>query len=264
MLVTTMVMESIENLSSPHDSTTSTMRDINATRHPLPTRCCSATRCLDGTSTRRRIRDACLCARLANTVVHLAAPPSARRPLKTHSANKCAGITRCMTRRHSHTCSGCAKPFTFRANNCSWCVKPSNISRQLPFQMREVVIHFAPTLFRLQKGTFRVISHSTKTVYFISMNIRLHSPPEANGTFFRLHFQPQGNSPILGQPRRHIYSIFYIHTCCHLPFFWAVAIALFVIRLKCGQSPRPLILIVYSDISKSSTPNYTVFQPKFF
>ena len=149
---------SIENFSSPLNSTTSTMRDINATRRPFSTRCCSATWRLDGTSTRRRIRDACSSARLADTVVHLAAPPSARRPLKTHTANKCAGITRCMTRRHSHTCSGCAKPFTFRANNCSWCVKPLNISRQFPFRMRELVIHFAPTLFRLQKGTFRVTS----------------------------------------------------------------------------------------------------------
>jgi len=223
---------SIENFSSPLNSTTSTMRDINATRRPFSTRCCSATWRLDGTSTRRRIRDACSCARLADTVVHLAAPPSARRPLKTHTANKCAGITRCMTRRHSHTCSGCAKPFTFRANNCSWCVKPLNISRQLPFQMREAVIHFAPTLFRLQKGTFRVIStfHKNSLLCFHEHSSTFSTWSEWN--ILHSTISTSRNSPILGQPRQYIYSIFYISTCCHLPFFWAVAIAFSVIRLK--------------------------------
>ena len=36
--------------------------------------------------------------------------------------------------------------------------------------------------------------HSTRTVYFVSMNIRLHSLPEVNGTFYILQSQPQENS----------------------------------------------------------------------
>jgi len=159
---------SIENFSSPLNSTTSTMRDISHTRRPLPTRCCSATRCLDGTPTCRRIRDACSSARLADTVVHLAAPPSARRPLKTHTANKCAGITDVWLADTVIHVPDARSRYTFRANNCCWCVKPLNISRELPFQMREAVTHFAPTLFRLQPGTFCVIStfHKNSPLHF--------------------------------------------------------------------------------------------------
>ena len=140
-----------------------------------------------------------------------------------------------------------------------------HISRQLPFQMREAVTHFAPTLFRLQKGTFHVIPTFHKNSL-----LRFHEHPSTFSTrsewnIFPSTISTSRNSPILGQPRRYIYSIFYISTCCHLPFFWAVAIALFVIRFKNVVKVNDHHLgsyLVYSDISKYLTPNYTIFQTK--
>jgi len=169
MMVTTMVMESIENLSSPLNSTTSAMRGISNTRRPLSTRCCSATWCLDGTSTRRRIRDACSSARLADTVVHV---PDAR------------------------------SRYTFRANT-------------FPSPERNIPCH---------------LDIPQETDYFASMNIRLHSPRclkwMEHSTVYNLNLKrtvclhsifstssqlPQVNSPILGQPRRHLLHLLHQH-----------------------------------------------------
>jgi len=147
------------------NSTTSTMRDISNTRRPLSTRCCSYL----VWTVRQLAVEYEMTAQVRDSQTQSCTSPrriSARRPLKTHTANKCAGITRCMTRRHSRTCSGCAKPFTFRANT-------------FPSPERNISCH---------------LNIPQETVYFVSMNIRLHSPPEVNGTFYTLQFQPQENS----------------------------------------------------------------------
>ena len=125
------------------------------------------------------------------------------------------------------------------------------------FRMREAVIHFAPTTVpdARSRYTFRAntlpsternipcnldipqeqsTSFPWTSVYILHLKRMEHSTVYnlnlKRTVVYSLQFQPQRNSPILGQPRRYIYSIFYINICCHLPFFWAVAIALFVIR----------------------------------
>ena len=113
------------------------------------------------------IRDRCLL--MCATRRHSRAPRRATQCATTAQDAHRQQVRRyysCMTRRHSHTCSGCAKP--------------SHISRQ------------HSSVYRKEHSVSS--RHSTRTVYFVSMNIHLYSPPEANGTFFRLHFQPQKNS----------------------------------------------------------------------
>jgi len=181
-----------------------------------------------------------------------------------------------MTRKHSHTCSGCAKPFTFRANNCCWCVKPLNISRQHPFLMREAVIHFAPTLFRLQKGTFRVIStfhknsllcfHENSSTFstWSEWNILLSTISTSSEQFvYILHSQPQRNSPILGQPRIHLLHLLHQHLLSSTPSSELLRLrySLFVKNVvKVNDHHLGLCLYSYSDISKYFTPNYTIVQ----
>jgi len=170
-----------------------------------------------------------------------------------------------------------------------------HISRQQLFLMREAVKHFTPTSVpdARSRHTFRANTLPStdgnipchfdipqETVYFVSMNIRLHSPLEDNGTFFRLQSQPQENSLstfyILNLKGTHLSldsqedtstpsSTSTLAVIYHSSELLRLRFSLFV--YKSGQSQRPLlrlILKVSSDISNYLTLNYTVFQTKNF
>ena len=154
-----------------------------------------------------------------------------------------------------------------------------HISRQQLFLMREAVKHFTPISVpeARTRYTFRA-----NTVPSPERNIPCHLdiPQEQSTSFpwtsvYILHLKLMEHSSVYIlnlkgthlslDSQEYIYSIFYISTCCHLPFFWAVAIALFVIRFKNVVKVNDHHLgsyLVYSDISKYLTPNYTIFQTK--
>ena len=136
------------------------MRDISNTHRPLSTRCCSAnlsgryvnapsdTRCLFKCATRR----------------HSRAPRRAAPVRDDRSRPTPPTIVPTFSVHDSQT-----KPCTYLRQQVRRYYKMYDSQTQsYMFRMREAVTHFAPTLFRFQKGTFRVIStfHKKQSISF--------------------------------------------------------------------------------------------------
>ena len=132
-----------------------------------------------------------------------------------------------------------------------------HISRQQLFLMREAVKHFTPTSVPDARS-------------------RSHFAP----TLFRLHFQPQENSLstfyILNLKGTHLSldsqedtstpsSTSALPVIYHSSELLRLRYSLFVKNVvKVNDHHLGLCLYSYSDISKFSTPNYTIFQTRKF